>query len=138
MGGTAWQPGKQLVKYHHFQCHHHYCHHRHLHHHHYHHLHHHHHQHYQPLHHHHHHHYHHHHHIHHPKPGLIIIQEHVCKFGNKPSYESCGLWTTLLHGSMSSNCVLISLPDVANGLWLCWLGADMALQLKLSKTQLSW
>ena len=88
----------QLVKYHHFQYHHHYCHHCHLHHHHYHH------------HHHHHQHYHNHHHIYHPKPGLMIIQEHVSKFGNKPSYGSCGRWTILLHGSMSSNFVLLYLP----------------------------
>ena len=62
---------------------------------------------------------HHHHNIHHLKPVLTIIQEHVCKFGNKPPYGSCGLWTglwtILLHGSMSSNCVLLFLPDVADG-----------------------
>ena len=79
---------QQLVKYHHFQYHHHHCHHCHLHNH----------------------YHHHHHHIHHPKPDQGIIQEHVSKFGNKPSYGSCGRWTILLHGSMSSNCVLLSLP----------------------------
>ena len=32
-------------------------------------------------------------------------------------------WTTLLHGTMSAKCVLLSLPDVAYGSWLCWLAA---------------
>ena len=48
-------------------------------------------------------------------------------------------WTTLLPGSLSSKCVLLSVPNVADGFvgwgqtWLCWLGADMALQLAVAE-----